>query len=564
MSTVLVLALALACSDKDADPPAGVDSGVGSSTDSGADGGAGTTGDGGVSDGGGTDGGAQGDGGSQTDGGTQGDGGDTGPPPPPPDLSLAINRGGWIDPLRSAELTLSPSAVDLMGDEQGLSLRLMNADGTLHHEIATRLDPTAAIGFNGRDAENVPLPVGDYLLQADLVDNPGTVVDTEQVDVHVARTGVTGGSYGGADLEDDNRVALLWYDADGFSSYWNDGAVEAAFSLPGPSFGEGIAEAATDVPDVWADSATPPTGTRPSNLPVAYGYDSQPWLTLTVATLVPDGTDLSTWSAALDGWTLSSGDIASGTLVFRKDEALADGPTVLEGDWKLSLSVDGEPLTSQVIPYRVYATMGQPTFASTESPHMLWTAAADGALRAIDGVEATDAAVLDAIVEWVYRELGLTYDTRSGASFYASYSGWDGGSINFSGFLDRSRGSTVNCSDCAGIVGAYANMLGVPLDYSIILSNYQLNEIKAIGIDEFTSCPFGPSGCGFSYHAVTTNDESATIWDATLALDGDEDPGAAPSEELIVQGVGGDEYLERLVRSGSADYYYDTSRIQVR
>ncbi|RME21478.1 MAG: hypothetical protein D6798_18040 [Deltaproteobacteria bacterium] len=559
MPAFLVLALALSCTHDDPGSAVGDDSGAGSATDSGSSSGAnGGTADGGVTGDGG------GDGGGPGDGGGLGDGGDTGPPPPPPDLSLSINRGGWIDPLRSARLTVTLSAVDVVGDEQGVSLRLLNADGTLHHEIASGLDPNTMVDLDGRGADNVPLPVGHYLLQADLIDNPGTVVDSEQVEIHVVRTGVTGGTYGGPKLEDDNRVALLWYDAEGFSSYWNDGAVEPAFSLPGPTFGEGIAEVATEVPEVWPDLATPPAPARPSNLPVAYVYDSRPWLTLTVDTRVPDDTDLSTWSASLDGWTLSSGDLATGTLVFRKDEALADGPTVLEGDWKLSLLVDGDLLSTQVIPYRIYATMGQPTFHTTESPHMLWTAAADGALRAIDGVEPTDAAVLDALVEWVYTELGLVYDTRSGASFYASYSGWDGGSINFSGFLDRSRGNTVNCSDCAGIVGAYANMLGVPLNYSIILSNYQLNEIKAIGIDEFTSCPFGPGGCGFSYHAVTTNDESATIWDATLALDGDDDPGSAPSEELIVQSIDGDEYLDRLVRSGSADYYYDTSRIRIR
>ena len=167
--------------------------------------------------------------------------------------------------------------------------------------------------------------------------------------------------------------------------------------------------------------------------------------------------------------------------------------------------------------------------------------------------------MLDALVEWVFYDLGLEYDTRRGASAYASYGGdWDRGSFNMSGFLERRFGSVINCSDCAGIIGAYANMIGARQSYLIILSNFGLNEIQAIGVPEYTSCPFGPTSCGFSYHAVTTGDGGANIWDATLALDGDYDPGSAPSEALLVQTIESGEYLDRLVRSGDADYYYET------
>ena len=113
----------------------------------------------------------------------------------------------------------------------------------------------------------------------------------------------------------------------------------------------------------------------------------------------------------------------------------------------------------------------------------------------------------------------------------------------------------MNCSDCAGILNAYANMLGADLFYAHIFSSFNLNYIEAIGYPDFTHCPFGPGGCGFSYHAVTTLDDAATIWDATLALDGDKDPTSSPSSELRVHGVAGDEYLTRL--SPDDDVYYD-------
>ena len=98
-------------------------------------------------------------------------------------------------------------------------------------------------------------------------------------------------------------------------------------------------------------------------------------------------------------------------------------------------------------------------------------------------------------------------------------------------------------------------MIGAPQSYRIILSNFELNEILAVGADEYSSCPFPPNGCGFSYHAVTS-DDGEQIWDATLALDGDDDPGASPSTLLQAQSVSAEEYLDRLVRSGRAEYQY--------
>lgn len=99
-------------------------------------------------------------------------------------------------------------------------------------------------------------------------------------------------------------------------------------------------------------------------------------------------------------------------------------------------------------------------------------------------------------------------------------------------------------------------MIGVTLSYTIITPSFNLNYIKAIGGDSFDHCPFGNGGCGFSYHAVTTPDDAGFICDATLALDGDEDPGSYPGEELLVQAITGEEYLDRLVMSGRTNYRY--------
>jgi hypothetical protein len=57
---------------------------------------------------------------------------------------------------------------------------------------------------------------------------------------------------------------------------------------------------------------------------------------------------------------------------------------------------------------------------------------------------------------------------------------------------------------------------------------------------------------------VTTHDGAATIWDATLAIDGDGDPGSLPSTAVLVQHMTGEDYLEAIVMSGSPLYRYES------
>jgi hypothetical protein len=237
---------------------------------------------------------------------------------------------------------------------------------------------------------------------------------------------------------------------------------------------------------------------------------------------------------------------------------LAASVGVVEETLTLRWSTPAGEFAQQALPLRLYALLGPPTFEQSGTPYQPWVAVIDPVLRAIQGVDGDDAAVTGAIVAYVFEDLGLAYDTRSGASAYVQYGwgGWDDAMFDLTGFLRRRRGDIVNCTDCAAIVEAFANMIGAPLRYSIILQNFDLNYIEAIGGDEFTHCPFGGRGCGFNYHAVTTPDDDATIYDATLALDGDDNPSESPSTELLVQGIPGDEYLDRLVMDGRVEYAY--------
>jgi hypothetical protein len=326
------------------------------------------------------------------------------------------------------------------------------------------------------------------------------------------------------------------------------------------------AGAAADLPSVHSSLDEAEEG--PAQ-PMAFTWDSRPILTLVPGEselFAGSGLDLVDIEISVEGWTVLSGSpLAAGVpIVLQKDSALAMGPGVVEESLQLvftATSEDGRSaaLGAQALPWRAYALLAPPTWDASGDRYLPWVAAIDPALRAIDGVEADPNAVIDALVAWIYNDAGLSYDTRYGASAYTTWAGstWDSEEFNLTAFLGRRFGTVVNCTDCAHILLTFANMLGAELSATIILENFDLNYIKAIGGSTYTHCPFGGGGCGFSYHAVTTNDGADTIWDATLALDGDEDAYASPHEELLVQSIPGEEYLDRLVYRDAADYNYE-------
>lgn len=517
--------------------------------DSGGDGGA-------TSPDGGADGGADGG----TDGGT--DGGSE--PPPPPALG-EVQGPLALDPLRGAGGVWRIQVQDASGAER-LEAELLDAAGASVALLVEGLEPDgsglAELDWAGA-IDGDPVEPGRYSLELRLLGADGAELDAASNPLFIVRTGILGGTWGGSGEATEQRVALLWHRASGASSTWHDGADEPAFQLDAITTGTGSDEQATEVPDIWSSLRTPPSGWTDVNLPQGFSFDSLPSVELEVQ-LEPAAALALDWQPSIEGYERVDGGLEEGRLRFRKVDPVASGLGVSEGELSLVWSLEGVPVATQAIPYRHYALMGPATFTSSSSPYMAWVEAVDGALRAMPEGVTTDEEALDALIEWIFLELGLRYDTRSGASYYMSYSGWSSGQFNFKGFLDRSSGSTINCSDCSGIAGVYANMLGVPLDYSIILSNFQLNQIEAIGVGSFTNCPFGAGGCGFSYHAVTTNDNASSIWDATLALDGDSDPGSSPSTRLFVQDIDGDEYLTRLVKSGRASYNYSTTRVTLR
>ena len=403
-------------------------------------------------------------------------------------------------------------------------------------------------GWDGKDDAGQWVATGTYSL---IVGE-----DEARFDVAVVRPGLVA-----AYAEDDGgetalRVPLYWHGAkqlqDATLAFAEVAAIDDARGVR------------TELPRTTEELDSPEPGLAE---PLAYRFDSRPIVSVQLgasSVLGPANLTAADLHLVADGWTVLNeaavGD--GGTVTLQRDESL--GSTVGITDEEVVLQVvatDGAGvgwLVSEMhFSARFYRVLGNPTWHTAGTKYAPWVAATAPALAAIEGTAANREAVLDALVRWVYEDNGLSYDTRYGASAYTNYprGDWEAAQFDMASFLSRKFGAVVNCTDCAGIIVAYGNMLGAQAEYAIIGWNFDLAYILAIGGDTYTRCPFGSGGCGFTYHAVTVSETGESIWDATLALDGDDDTEHTPNELLLVQTIAGDEYLDRLV-STPANYVY--------
>lgn len=467
----------------------------------------------------------------------------------PQEMNVALVGPQVFDPILGG-----PVALVVSGAEEALvRAELRDETGFLVRTLADGSGPATGLSWDGTDETGALAAVGRYTVTVTAT-RQGYLDATASQDLALVRLGLSSGTLGG-----DERVPLIWHRDGGGGRYYVHEAEDATFTLSALTDEAGDPVA---IPSPWEDLDSPPEDLADQNMPAAFPYDARPVLALAFGGEVGD----ASVTARVEGWETVNGAVADGgELVFQRADALSTGPGVVEETLTVTYESGGQVVATQDVPIRVYALLGPPTFDDSGSPYYPWVAVIDPALRDMVDVPPTDEDVIGALVDYIFSDLGLSYDTRYGASAYMSYGGWgwDSARFNMTSFLSRSNGSVVNCSDCAGILSAHANMLGAYLGQSIISPNFDLNYILAIGGDEFTHCPFGSGRCGFNYHAVTSPDESDTIYDATLALDGDEDPSAEPNELLMVQAISGDEYLERLVMDGSPDYSsYGTGEIQ--
>ena len=218
--------------------------------------------------------------------------------------------------------------------------------------------------------------------------------------------------------------------------------------------------------------------------------------------------------------------------------------------------------------HRIYGLASHPAFEYDDLAHRSWVDVLDRIADWLPEPTADADAVGAAIVEGVFYELGLQYDSQRGASHYTSYpaGGYSDAAFNLSRFQDLADGHIINCSDAASIVSTYANMVGIDYRYHIIrhrfADGFALNYLHAIGRD-WGASPFLSGRRSFRYHAVV-GPADTRIYDSTLALDGDGDPGSAPHELLLVQGLTQLDYLVGLSPQWDEVRVFEDDQVRIR
>ncbi len=383
------------------------------------------------------------------------------------------------------------------------------------------------------------------------------------------------------------RVPLMYHAVNhAFKAYYSipDAAPASAMAIPsGEPELDTPAGVARNFADLWTTLDSPmvdgsgaviETGTTS---PIALTIGSKPDLVFTMgktaaggAGNVPTGLELEgapQLRVALDDTAALTGDagvIKSGVATLSL--AASPVPAIQKADltlkWHFEAKVTGGDWftvggTNQTAAVRIYGVLGNTQ--GTAAPNIPWVAVVDDATTAIAGGATDENGARSILVKHVYEDLKLTYDRKSGASHYCGATTSDGYSaeiFHLSSFLTRRYGNIVNCSDCASILSTYANMIGAKLHYAIIGWGFGLNPIMGIGSTTFGS-PFDSGRFSFSYHAVTTPNATANIFDATLAVDGDSDPATDPHVKELVQNLTGDDYLKRLSTGGASYKYAD-------
>lgn len=424
-----------------------------------------------------------------------------------------------------------------------------------------------AASWDGRDASGAVVDPGPVEVGATLTGRGEPVSATETIEV--VRLGVRE-----IQLEGSGRAPLLYRATNGVrygyyavpatTAPWRIGrdAAEAAAATP-LELADGSPRA---LPAPWEDLESPPLDAGASdgvehdtyNLPTAWVAGSSPRVRAALSTawiggvadpigvevrlVAPEGTSASAETLVADGaeavldatapWVPAVGryDV---TLEWRF-EARRPG-----GEW---IAVPGAVSTT----HRLYGLVAPPIFDYSSSPHRAWVDVVDRVTGWVDGAASDADAVAARIVEGIFYELGLQYDSERGASHYTSYPGsWSGAVFELSRFAELENGNIINCSDAASIVSAYANMVGIDLRYHIIQhrwdDGFDLNYLYAIG-RSFAASPFFSGRSAFRYHAITGPPDTR-VYDATLALDGDGTPSSPPHTTLLVQGLTQHDYL---------------------
>ena len=218
----------------------------------------------------------------------------------------------------------------------------------------------------------------------------------------------------------------------------------------------------------------------------------------------------------------------------------------LEWQWQV-LGPDGWALLpgSQTTRHELWITAGEPALrdgtALGFAPDAAWIGVLADLEAAMTGLDPSVAPVLDGVREHLHHDDWLIYNPGDAA--YTSYSGsyiyWNHIWVDLSDWLDRGDGIELYCHSMSCLLSTLAGHWGVHAPQQVLGVGFTTNLARAAGTE-------GWYRYGFNSHSVVSPDDGATIWDASVDLDGDDDPYNEPVDPVSPMGMDGEEYLWRL------------------
>ncbi len=498
------------------------------------------------------------------------------------ELDLAWMGPAVLDPKLSGDPALGLElsvAVAPEGEACDLQLSATHRDGRVcawvHADPIVQGD-TLTVSWDGRDAEGLAFDPGVVQLVATVACEGGARASAA-LRGWIVRLGVVE-----VDLDeqpdDGGFVPLAFHKLDlvtpGVTEL--DGLVPEWRSYPGDSaladlddvFGEPRV-----APEPWGDPDVPPWGAGSLDdsshaLPAAYAAGVRARLGVRVgsdavsqysgAVISPLGVLVTAEDAPpvlrlrADGLDAEDSDAAyavGGTYAF-DSAALPStlGRQQLDARWTFqALGDDGwEDLAGwQDTTHEVWTTAGASALRDGTNlgfaPAVSWIGVLADLEESMTGLDADDAQVLDAVREYLHHDDWLIYNPSDSA--YTSYSGsyiyWNYIWVDLGEWLDRDDGIELYCHSVSCMLSTLAGHWGVNAPQQVLGVGFTTNLARAAGTE-------GWARYGFNSHSVVSPDDGATIWDASVDLDGDDDPYNEPVEPVSPMGMDGEEYLWRL------------------
>ncbi|MGI6303917.1 MAG: hypothetical protein ACOX52_23140 [Verrucomicrobiota bacterium] len=251
------------------------------------------------------------------------------------------------------------------------------------------------------------------------------------------------------------------------------------------------------------------------NHPVAYTADNSVTIKARF-TVQPDSiTSADIWAISTDS-DGSLGDVVKTTVAFSGGVSVGDAdgyvelpvsgntPNVVKKtttdawQWKAE-NINGASLVCDFDvsgPHTVYTTLNEPmspwvnTFGNQRNA---WVKALVFAIETAGGQNKNDSDALAAITSYLHTGHGLTYHINSGAPAYASSS--LGGTMDLTGYIDKSSGNTINCYDQASGVFSLGRLLGIGVEYRYMDPFGYINTVNLVGEGNCNN-PFYPLTAG--------------------------------------------------------------------